>query len=196
MTSRKPAARIAVMHDASKPLQALTDALQADAHCVVGCLPMSDEAPASLSMLRPDLVMVCVDVPTDDALAVIGRSQCAYPRPMALIAERNDPRLTRRVICSGVSDYVVGALDLVSLGAVFEVAVTRFEWQQQLQKSLHDARTRLADQRNIGRAKGLLMKRRELDEEQAYQLLRSMAMRRKQPIGELSRQLLEAALAI
>ena len=40
------------------------------------------------------------------------------------------------------------------------------------------------------------MKRRELDEEQAYQLLRSMAMRRKQPIGELSRQLLEAALAI
>jgi len=55
------------------------------------------------------------------------------------------------------------------------------------------ARTRLADQRDIEKAKGLLMKRRGLDESAAYGLLRRMAMDRKQRIGDFARVLITAA---
>lgn len=185
-----------LMHDASKPLLALEKVLRAQGHRPVGCFEIDTPAVTSVSLMRPDIVLACVEVPTDDALEVLGRLQCEHPAPMALVAERSDPRLTRRVIRVGISDYVIGNLERVQLGILFDVASTRFDWQQQLLKSLQDARTRLADQRDIGRAKGLIMKRRELDEDQAYQLLRKMAMDRKQLLGDFSRQLLVAAEAL
>ena len=62
-----------------------------------------------------------------------------------------------------------------------------------MRTELDHAKTRLADQRDIERAKGLLMKRRSIDEAAAYGLLRKMAMNRKQRIGELARTVLAAA---
>ena len=74
-----------------------------------------------------------------------------------------------------------------------EVAIARFELHQALHQELDQARTRLADQRDIEKAKGLLMKRRGLDESTAYGLLRRMAMDRKQRIGDFARVLITAA---
>lgn len=196
MASGKAGTRVVLMHDTSKPLLALERVLRAQDHCPVGCFEIDAPALASVSLLRPDVVLACVEVPTDDTLEVLGRLQRAHPAPMALVAERSDPRLTRRVIRIGISDYVIGSLERVQLGTLFDVAITRFDWQQQLLNSLQDARIRLADQRDIGRAKGLIMKRRELDEDQAYRLLRKMAMDRKQLLGDFSRQLLVAAEAL
>lgn len=175
---------------------ALEQALSAGGHRLLGSFAIAEAALATVSLLRPDIVLVCVDVATDDALEALGRLQCVHSVPMALVAERSNPRLTRQVIRIGISDYVIGNLERVQIGNLFDIAITRFDWQQQLLKSLQEARTRLADQRDIGRAKGLIMKRRELDEDQAYQLLRKMAMDRKQLLGDLSRQLLVASEAL
>ena len=45
----------------------------------------------------------------------------------------------------------------------------------------------------VERAKGLLMKQRGLDEDAAYEMLRSMAMKKNMKLADLSHQLLEAA---
>jgi response regulator NasT len=65
--------------------------------------------------------------------------------------------------------------------------------QQTLRLELDAAKTRLADQRDIEKAKGILMKRKNLDEAAAFALLRRMAMDRQQKIGEYARSLLSAA---
>jgi response regulator NasT len=55
------------------------------------------------------------------------------------------------------------------------------------------ANTKLDERKIIERAKGLLMQQRNLNENDAYNMLRSMAMQRKIKLFELSNQLIEAA---
>ncbi|HQR61227.1 MAG TPA: ANTAR domain-containing protein, partial [Methylophilaceae bacterium] len=53
--------------------------------------------------------------------------------------------------------------------------------------------TKLAERKDVERAKGILMKQRGLDEEAAYQALRKMAMERGTRLGEIARQVIQAA---
>eukprot|EP01035_Chromulina_nebulosa_P019854 gene19853-biopygen14389 len=115
---------------------------------------------------------------------------------MMLFAAQSDADTTRRAVQTGISAYIVDGLHAARLSTQLEVAVTRFEWQQNLREELDEARIRLADHRDIGKAKGLIMKRRELDEAEAYRLLQKMAMDRKQRIGDFCRMLLGAANAL
>jgi hypothetical protein len=56
------------------------------------------------------------------------------------------------------------------------VALARFRREQKLLDELSDTRRQLADRKLVERAKGVLMARSGLTEDQAYQKLRSMAM--------------------
>lgn len=51
-------------------------------------------------------------------------------------------------------------------------------------------RRRLEDRKTVERAKGLLMRRLGVDEEEAYRLLRSEAMRRREELGAVARAVL------
>ena len=64
------------------------------------------------------------------------------------------------------------------LQPILQVAVARFAAEQSLKQELADARTQLADRKNVERAKGILMKQRALTEEDAFQMLRKFAMDR------------------
>jgi two-component system, response regulator / RNA-binding antiterminator len=88
---------------------------------------------------------------------------------------------------------VVDGLSAARLQPVIEVAIARFEEFQSLRHELEDARLKLADRRDVEKAKGLLMKRRGLDEPAAHELLRRMAMDRNLRIGDAARALLAAA---
>jgi response regulator NasT len=56
---------------------------------------------------------------------------------------------------------------------------------------LSDTRQKLADRKVVERAKGLLMERHKLSEDQAYQKLRSMAMNKKLKLAEIAQRILD-----
>jgi response regulator NasT len=51
----------------------------------------------------------------------------------------------------------------------------------------------LEERKIVERAKGLLMKQRNIDEDAAYEMLRSMAMKKNMKLVDLSNQLMDAA---
>jgi response regulator NasT len=71
--------------------------------------------------------------------------------------------------------------------------VSRFNAFAKLQDELARAKSALEDRKLIDRAKGILMKRKGLTEEEAYVLLRSTAMREKKKIGEIAQSILTAS---
>ncbi|WP_434658668.1 ANTAR domain-containing response regulator [Chromobacterium violaceum] len=73
------------------------------------------------------------------------------------------------------------------------MARVKFEEDARLKRKLAEMEQRLADRKLIERAKGILMRRRQLDEEEAYALLRSQAMKSGLRLAELSRQLIHAS---
>ena len=91
---------------------------------------------------------------------------------------------------TGVSAYVVDGLSRDRVMPIVEVAVARFREFQALKQELADTKTRLADRKIIEKAKGLLMKKKNMGEEQAYQFLRKTAMSRNLQLIEVARVLI------
>src|SRR5579885_2274835 len=172
--------RVMLVDDDAHRLATLEQALNAEGHTVVARLDTRADLSAAVSQHQPEVIFIDVDAPGRDTLESLGQLDREQPRPIVLFAARSDAETTRRAVHAGVSAYVVDGLHPTRLNALLQVAIARFELSQAMRRELDNARVRLADQRDIEKAKGLLMKRRGLDEAGAYGLLRRMAMDRKQ----------------
>jgi response regulator NasT len=71
------------------------------------------------------------------------------------------------------------------------VALARFRQEQKVLAELEETRHKLAERKVIDRAKGLLMTRQRMSEEQAYQKLRTMAMNKNLKLAEVAQRILD-----
>jgi len=168
-------------------------ALGVHGHEIAVRLDTSANLHDAVKRYTPDLILIDVDAPSRDTLESLSRITSDYPRPIVMFADEGDGDTIRRAVRAGVSAYVVDGLAVQRLRPIIEVAIARFHEYQALRRELDETRTRLADRKDVDRAKGLLMERRKLNETQAYELLRRMAMDRGMKLGDASRALIAAA---
>ena len=94
-------------------------------------------------------------------------------------------------MAAGVSAYIVAGLQPERVKPVLDVALARFRREQKLLDELSDTRQKLAERKLVDRAKGLLMTRYRLSEDQAYQRLRSLAMNKNMKLAEVAQRILD-----
>jgi response regulator NasT len=167
--------------------------LRTAGHRVLGGVASVRALSESVARLRPDVIIIDMASPDRDAIESMRFLSQDAPSPIVLFAERSDAETIRQAIRAGVSAYVVGPVSPERLKAVMQVAIARFEESQVLRRELEDARAKLADRRNIDRAKGLLMSHHGMTEDGAYQALRKLAMDQNLTIGEIARNLIAMA---
>lgn len=143
--------------------------------------------------LKPDVVIIDTDSPNRDTLENICVMSMHDPRPIVMFTHDGNKEQIKLATQAGVSAYVVGTIPSERLVPVIDAAIARFEEFKNLRDELLQAKTKLDERKVIERAKGLLMKQRGLDEDAAYEMLRSMAMKKNMKLVSLSEQLLEAA---
>ena len=142
---------------------------------------------------EPDLVVVACDSPDRDTLESLREASAANPRPVVMFVDRSAPGLAEAAVQAGVAAYVVDGLSAARVRPVMEVALSRFAVMQQMRRELVQAKADLASRRTVERAKGLLMKERNLDEEAAYRVLRKLAMDKGRSIAAVAADLLAFA---
>lgn len=143
--------------------------------------------------LKPDVVIIDTDSPNRDTLENICVMSMHDPRPIVMFTHDGNKEQIKLATQAGVSAYVVGTIPSERLVPVIDAAIARFEEFKNLRDELLQAKTKLDERKVIERAKGLLMKQRGLDEDAAYEMLRSMAMKKNMKLVNLSEQLLETA---
>jgi response regulator NasT len=148
---------------------------------------------AEAAAFAPDVIIVAADSPERDTLESLREASASNPRPIVMFVDRSTPGLAEAAVEAGVAAYVVGGLSPGRVRSVMEVAMTRFGLMQKLRGELQKAKADLASRKSVERAKGLLMKERGIDEEQAYALLRKLAMDAGRPIGAVATDLLRFA---
>jgi two-component system, response regulator / RNA-binding antiterminator len=153
----------------------------------------ADFVEAEAAAFAPDVVVVAADSPDRDTLESLRESSAANPRPIVMFVDRSTPGLAEAALEAGVAAYVVNGLVVGRVRSVLEVAMTRFGLMQKLRSDLDKAKADLASRKSVERAKGLLMKERDLDEAQAYALLRKLAMDTGRSIGAVASDLLTFA---
>jgi two-component system, response regulator / RNA-binding antiterminator len=150
----------------------------------------SSLAEAELAEFKPDLIIVACDSPDRDTLESLREATQSNPRPVVMFVDRSAPGLAEEAVHAGVAAYIVDGLQPGRVRPILEVAMSRFQLMQQLRTDLARARSDLAARKTIERAKGLLMKERQVGEEEAYAILRKLAMNTGRSVSAVAADLL------
>jgi len=145
---------------------------------VISLLATPLEIYDAVKTMSPDVIIIDTESPSRDSLESLAFVSRDRPHPIVMFSGDRSSDTIREAIRAGVSAYVVDGLSEERLQPILQVAVARFAAEQGLKQELADAKIRLADRKDIERAKGILMKQRELTEEEAFQMLRKFAMDR------------------
>lgn len=145
-----------------------------------------------IEALAPDVIVVDFENPNRDRLEEFFAVSRSVRRPIAMFVDRSDAASIEAAIDAGVSAYVVDGLKKERVKSILDMAIARFNAYSRLERELEDARTELADRKIIEKAKGILMKRRGLAEDEAYALLRRGAMDEKRKLVDVARSIVTA----
>ena len=152
-----------------------------------------EEIEAELAQLVPDVIVIACESPDRDILESLRDATVANPRPVVMFVDRSSPGLAGAALEAGVAAYVVDGLSAGRVRSILEVAMSRFDLMQKLRTDLAKAKADLVSRKAVERAKGLLMKEQGIDEEQAYSVLRKLAMDAGRPLGAVANDLLTYA---
>lgn len=148
------------------------------------------DLPACVETVRPDVVLIDTDSPDRDVMEQVVLVSRDQPRPIVLFTDEHDPGMMRQAIQAGVSAYIVEGIHAARLQPILDVAMARFESDQALKAQLLARDQQLAERKRIEQAKGLLMKMKDCNEEQAYTLMRRQAMSRQQKLIQVAEQII------
>jgi two-component system, response regulator / RNA-binding antiterminator len=143
--------------------------------------------------LDPDVILIDLENPSRDVLEQMFQVSRAVRRPIAMFVDQSDAASIQASVDAGVSAYIVDGLKKERLKPILDLCISRFNAFAKLQDELDRAKSALEDRKVIERAKGILMKLKGLNEDEAYVLLRSTAMREKKKIGEIAQSILTAS---
>ncbi|VEB42660.1 Probable transcriptional regulatory protein pdtaR [Chromobacterium violaceum] len=185
--------RLLLVNDTDRPMRQLREAFASAGYRVIAQADGAAELLRLAESQRPDVIIVDTESPTRDTLEQLALMDRAAPRPVVMFAGHGGLPAIQAAVRAGVTAYIVDHVSAERLAPIIDMARVKFEEDARLKRKLAEMEQRLADRKLIERAKGILMRRRQLDEEEAYALLRSQAMKSGLRLAELSRQLIHAS---
>src|SRR6267378_4471093 len=146
-----------------------------------------DESPERSSVLREGLERAGYEVAA--ALAAPIELLCAVEqvRPDIIIIDTDSP--SRDVL----EHVVMISRDQPRPIVMFSSDDAPDTIRDAMRAELAEANLKLSERKQVERAKGILMKARGMDEDEAFQTLRRMAMDRGKRLGEIAQQLIDMA---
>lgn len=175
--------RVAILDDHEPSRADVRAAIRAAHGEVAGEAERCADAVALVRRTRPDVAIVAVGLPDGDGIEIAARVTGAEDCPVVLFTSHTGGDLVDRARTAGIMAYLLKPLRPAELAPALDLAVARFREARAL-------RRRLADRKIIERAKGALMARYALSENDAFRRLRRAAMDSRRPIVEIARALL------
>jgi len=177
-----PRWRVAILDDHERSRASLRAAIWTAGGAVVGEAVRCADAVALVRRTNPDVAVFAVGLPDGDGVDA-ARNVIDAGFPVVLFTSHTRQDLVDRARAAGVMSYLLKPLRSAELAPVLDLAVARFRETRDLRRSLEDRKV-------IERAKGRLMTRYQLSEDQAFHRLRRAAMDSRRPMVEIARALL------
>ena len=148
---------------------------------------------ARIYAIDPDVILIDLENPSRDVLEQMFQVSRIVKRPVAMFVDQADSASIQASVDAGVSAYIVDGLKKERIKSILDLCISRFNAFSRLQSELEQTKSALEERKVIDRAKGILMKAKNLSEEQAYALLRKTAMNENRKIAEVAQSVVTAA---
>ena len=184
--------RIMLIDQSDDRNQLLSGILQSVDCEVIASISTDDDILQQIETNQPDIIILDIDFPGRDVLENLRTVQATLPKPMVMFSQDDNGDSIRKAVQAGVSAYVVDDLQAHRVRPILDAAIATFDQYHLLKQQLKVTRHELDKQKKLEKAKLILMQQRNIDETNAYQIIRKTAMDKKLKI-EMVEQIIQAA---
>lgn len=184
--------RIVIADDESLHLMSLREQLESMGHRVVG---EADEGETALQLLRdlhPDLAILDIKMPEPDGIQVSETIMQEQPLPIILLTAYSEGSLAERAATAHVAAYLMKPVLPKDLMPAIALATSRFNEFQTLNREVRDLRDALETRKLVERAKGILMRRLNLSEEEAFRRMQRRSQNENKKMSEIANAIITA----
>jgi len=185
--------RVVVADDESIIRLDLKESLRKLGHDVVGEAGDGRRAVELARQLRPDLMVLDIKMPEMDgidAAKVIADEKIA---PVLLVTAYSQLDLVNRARDAGVFGYVVKPFQESDLLPAIQIAIARFQEYLEIARQAKSLEEQLETRKLVDRAKGILMDKHGLREQEAYRRIQQQSMNRRRSMREVAEAIIIAS---
>ncbi|MCI0478726.1 MAG: response regulator [Anaerolineales bacterium] len=186
------ALRILIADDESLRVMSLKGQLESLGHKVVAEASNGKEAIHLADELRPDLAILDIKMPEMDGIEAAQKIMAVRPIPIILLTAYSERELAERAASANVAAYLMKPVSEQDLLPAIALAVSRFKEFQSLHQEVDDLRDALETRKLIERAKGILMRRLGLSEEEAFRRLQRRSQNENKRLSEIAQAIITA----
>jgi response regulator NasT len=184
----RPRWNVVVLDEGLRSQLALSEAIELAGGVVTKVADRIEDAVRVISRAKPDVTILAMGEGETDGAEMAEAVTAAVSCPVVLYTNQIPDTVLRRASAAGAMGFLLKPLRTGDIAPTLDLAIARF-------KDMHRLRQQLADRKMIERAKGLLMARVGLSENQAFQMLRRTAMNRRLPMSHIARSVILAESA-
>jgi response regulator NasT len=187
--------RVLIAEDEALIRLDLKEMLEEEGYVVVAEVGDGQAAVDQAQQLRPDLVILDVQMPVLDGIAAAEQIAAERIAPVIVLTAFSQRELVERARDAGAMAYLVKPFSKNDLVPAIEVAVGRFQEMHALDAEVTDLKERLEARKVIEQAKGRLMAERGITEAEAFRWIQRMAMNERTSMKALAQAILAAETA-
>ena len=183
--------KIYIAEDESIILMNFKMILQQLGYEVVGSSVNGEKALKDILELKPDLLLLDINMPRLDGISLFESVSKAYDAACIFITGHFSEAFVEKAKKAGALGYLIKPVDEKQLKASIEVAVARFDERCILRDETEKLRADLSDRKYIERAKGILMDSFGLKEGEAMTRLQKLSRDKNKKLAVIARELIE-----
>jgi AmiR/NasT family two-component response regulator len=182
--------RVLIAEDEALIRLDLKEMLEEEGYVVVAEVGDGQAAVDQAQQLRPDLVVLDVQMPVLDGIAAAEQIAAARIAPVIVLTAFSQRELVERARDAGAMAYLVKPFSKNDLVPAIEVAVGRFQEMHALDAEVTDLKERLEARKVVEQAKGRLMAERGMTEAEAFRWIQRTAMNERTSMKALAQAIL------
>jgi len=189
---KRPQRKVLLVDDDRLILATLSSGLVQAGYAVQACAS-AEEALRVLGVERPDIAILDMRMPGQSGLD-LAKHLLEHPGlPFIFLTAYGEEDVVQQAVEYGALGYLVKPVDIPQLIPAIEAAIARAADIWNLRKSGQQLQTALNENREVSMAVGLLMARRRVSRQQAFEALRTAARTQRRKIGDVAEEVLSAA---
>ena len=189
--SDKTARRVIVAEDESIIRMDIVETMRESGFDVVGEASDGFEAISLATELKPDLVVMDINMPNMDGI-VAAKRLSELRIPVVLLTAFSQRELFEQAAEAGAMAYVLKPFNANDLLPAIEIALSRHGELLALEEEISDLGERLETRKLVDRAKGLLLAKKLVpDEPEAFRWIQKASMDRRLSMREVSKTIIE-----
>ncbi|HEU5440002.1 MAG TPA: response regulator [Ktedonobacterales bacterium] len=170
----------------------LKEELERQGYLVVGEAGDGQSAVNLTRELRPDAVVMDIRMPEMDGISaaeILTREKLA---PVLLLTGFSDEELIERARNAGVVHYMTKPWRADQLKPAIEIALSRFREFRDMETKVKSLEDLLATRKVVEKAKGLLMQKHGISENEAFRRIQKASMNNRKSMKEIAEAILLA----